>query len=155
MEILKKKSYIKMIENSIGNKLFNSIIIKEEDGTIRDLLNDGEYSCALFVSSILFLHSLTHKSRSTVMNLEKDLLENSLFTIVSENTIEPGDVIIWESVTYEDGSQNRHIGFAISDTEAISTSYIEKCVVRHPINKEIENSGEIRKMEKIFRPSFM
>ncbi len=144
-----------MIENSIGNKLFNSIIVKEEDGTIRDLLNDGEYSCALFVSSILFLHSFTHKSRSTVMNLEKDLLENSLFKIIPENSIEQGDVIIWESVTYEDGSQNRHIGFAISDSEAISTSYIEKCVVKHSINKKIENSGEIRKIEKVFRPVFM
>ncbi len=155
MKILKKESYIKMIENSIGNKLFNSLIIREEDGTIRDLLNDGEYSCALFVSSILFLHSLTSRSRSTVNNLEKDLSENPLFTIINNNTIESGDVIIWESVTYEDGSQNRHVGFAISNTEAISTSYIEKCVVQHPINKEIENSGEIRKIEKIFRPIFM
>lgn len=155
MEILKKESYVKMIENSIGNKLFNSIIVREKDGTIKDLLNDGEYSCALFVSSILFLHSLTQKNRSTVNNLEKDLSENPLFKISNENNIEAGDVLFWESVTYEDGSQNRHVGFAISNAEAISTNYIEKCVVKHPITKEIENTGTIRKIEKIFRPSFM
>jgi hypothetical protein len=151
MQILKKESYIKMIENSVGNKLFNSIIVKEDDGTIKDLLNDGEYSCALFVSSILFLHSFTLKTRSTVNNLEKDLSENPIFKIIEDGSIKAGDVIIWESVTYEDGSQNRHIGFAISDTEAISTSYIEKCVIKHPINKQIENTGEIRKIEKVFR----
>ncbi len=154
MEILKKETYLKMIENSIENKLFNSIIIKEEDGSIKDLLNDGEYSCALFVSGILLLHSLVLKTRSTVNNLEKDLLESSLFQEVEDKTIQPGDILIWESVTYEDGSQNRHIGFAISKEDAVSTNYIKKCVVKHPIHKEVENTGEIRKIEKVLRPLF-
>jgi hypothetical protein len=156
MEILRKETYLKMLTNSINTKLFNTIIVKDELGEVKDILNDGEYSCALFVSSILFLHSLTYKTRSTVLNLEKDLSENPLFIQISnQSEIESGDVLIWESVTYEDGSQNRHVGFAISDTEAVSTNYIEKCVTKHPINKEIENTGEVRKIEKIFRASFM
>ncbi len=55
---------------------------------------------------------------------------------------------------YEDGSGNRHIGFAISNKEAISTSYKNKCVIKHLINKAIENTGEPRKIERIFRIIF-
>ena len=154
MEILRKETYIKMIENSVGTKLFNSIIIKNETGEVQDLLNDGEYSCALFVSSVLVLHLLLPRARTTVANLEKELTDHKSFIEVPKESIETGDVIFWESVTYEDGSQNRHVGFAISSHEAISTNYIEKCVVRHATDKEIENTGKIRKIEKVFRPLF-
>jgi len=155
MEILKKETYLKAIENSINTKLFNSIIVRETDGTVRDVLNDGEYSCALFVSSVLFLHNQVSRTRSTVNNLENDLKENSTFKQIEDSsTIEAGDVLFWESVTYEDGTQNRHVGFAISSSEAISTNYIQKCVVKHPINKEIENTGEVRRIENIFRFKF-
>lgn len=153
MEILRKDTYVKMIENSINTKLFNSIIIKEDEVT-KDLLNDGEYSCALFVSGILFLNLLIPRTRTTVNNLEKDLIEYKNFIEVPSDDIQDGDIVFWESVTYEDGSQNRHVGFAISNTEAISTNYIKKCVVKHPLHKEIENTGEIRKVEKVFRPTF-
>jgi hypothetical protein len=155
MEILKKETYLKMIENSINARMFNSILIKEESGVSRDLLNDGEYSCALFVSSVLFLNNLIQKTRSTVNNLEKDLLEHPSFIHLENGAdIEPGDILFWESVTYEDDSANRHVGFAVSNSEAISTSYMAKCVIKHPITKEIENSGEMRKVENIFRFTF-
>lgn len=152
MEILKKETYLMMLENSIGSKLFNSIIIKNENGEVKDLLNDGEYSCALFVSGVLYLNIMTQRTRSTVNNLEKDLSENQSFVhIEDQNKIEPGDILIWESVTFEDGSQNRHVGFVISKDEAISTDYIKKHVVKHPINKDIESTGLPRKIERIFR----
>lgn len=154
MEILRKETYIKMIENAVGTRLFNSLIVKEQD-TVRDLLNDGEYSCAVFTSSVLLLNQKAARTRTTVNNLETDLLASDQFQQVSVGSaVQAGDVVLWEKVRYEDGSENRHIGFALSDSEAVSTNYIQKCVVRHPLLTNIENTGEVRKIERIFRPSF-
>ena len=152
MQILKKETYIKMIENSVGIRLFNSIIA-EVDGTQKDILNDGEFSCSCFVSGILLLNTLISKTRATVNNLEKDLLENTNFNEVSESDLRPGDIIFWELVTYQDGSSNRHVGFAISKTEAVSTNYIAKCVTKHPIYTEVENTNSKRKIDRVLRPS--
>jgi len=154
MQILKKETYTKMIENSIGTRLFNSIIVTEYD-IQKDILNDGEFSCACFVSGILFLQNVIPRTRTTVTNLEKDLLENPLMDEVAmPKNIRAGDIIFWESVTYEDGSSNRHVGFALSNIQAVSTNYIQKCVVRHSMNTAIENTGEVRKIERVFRPVF-
>lgn len=56
MDIQIKENYFKFIENSIGGRMFNSLFVKkQEQEEIVDVLNDGEYSCAFFVSSVLFL----------------------------------------------------------------------------------------------------
>lgn len=152
MKILREKTYLKMIENSIGTKIFNSIFA-EVEGQEKDLLNDGEFSCAVFVSGILLLNQMLEKGRSTVDSLEKDLEESDSFEEIKSDP-QPGDILFWEKVRYEDGSENRHVGFTLSNTEAVSTDYVPKQVIKHPINKEIENSGETRKIEKIFRYRF-
>jgi hypothetical protein len=74
MKILREKTYLKMIENSIGAKTFNSIFAEVN------------------------------------------------------------------------GSENKHVGFTFD--------YVSKQVIKHPISKKIENSGEPRKIEKIFRYKF-
>lgn len=153
MEVLRKETYIKMVENAVGSRMFNSILVKEND-EIRDLLNDGEYSCAVFVSSVLTLQQLLAKPRTTVKNLEADIAESTHFTEVPNGNVQPGDILFWESVTYEDGTANRHVGIAVSHTEAVSTNYIQKCVTRHPLQTEVENTGALRQIERLFRPIF-
>jgi hypothetical protein len=154
MEILRKETYVKMIENAVGTRLFNSLMVRE-DGAVRDLLNDGEYSCAIFTSGVLLLNQKVARTRTTVTNLEADLLASDQFSQIPVGSeVQPGDVVLWEKVRYEDGSENRHIGFAVSQAEAVSTNYVQKCVVRHPLLTNIENTGEVRKIERIFRPVF-
>ncbi len=144
-----------MIENSVNTQMFNSIIIKDCNEGIIDLLNNGEYSCASFVSSVLLLNNIVSKTCATVLSLERSLKDNpNIGSIYDESKIIPGDILVWEKTMYEDGSGNRHIGFAISNKEAISTSYKNKCVIKHLINKAIENTGEPRKIERIFRIIF-
>ena len=75
LEILKKETYLKAIENSIGSKIFNSLFVRSKDtGKISDILNDGEYSCAFFVSSILFLVQAVNRPYSTVQSLEEFII---------------------------------------------------------------------------------
>jgi len=154
-KILKKETYLKMIGNSIGSKLFNSIIAID-NGVEKDILNDGQVSCAVFVSNILFLNGLLSKQRATINSLENDLLSLPQFQQISEVNYKPekGDMVIWESIKFNSGSEHRHIGFILNSKEAVSTDYREKCVVKHDIYRNTEDSTKIRKIEKVFRYRF-
>ena len=136
IEILRKETYLKAIENSPGTKLFNSLLIRFKDsGKTVDILDDGELSCAFFVSSVLFLMQAVVKSCSTVQSLKK-LIDASpdWFSIVPEKA-ESGDVVFYKKSLIEDGTESAHVGFVFGESDAISTDYITKSVIRHSIGK--------------------
>ena len=149
---LKKKlfqTYLKMIENSPGTKLFNSAFVEDvRTGEVRDVLNDGELSCAFFVSGVLSLLGLMDRPHSTVKTVIDTLRGSKNWKEFDKKSLKNGDIIVWEVVTFEDGTQNEHIGFCLDTNKAVSTSYIEKSVVLHSIDFD----GK-RKIEKIFRYS--
>jgi hypothetical protein len=113
-------------------------------------LNDGEYSCAFFVSSLLALAGYLPKPNTTVVGLRARLKESS-FTEIPADSIEPGDVIFWEKIVFPDGSANEHVGFALDNTRAVSTSYKKKEVVEHPMNLPGNLSTEPRKITLVLR----
>ena len=130
---LQKETYLKMIKNSIGSKLFNSIIVKFKDtGKTQDVCRNGQLSCAAFVSSVLFLNNYIHSPHATVKSTAEDLVESN-WKRVSQDNLKLGDVIIWEKVYFENGQANQHIGFALNKNQAVSTSWKEGTVVRHHI----------------------
>lgn len=132
IEILQKETYFKMMENSVGTKLFNSILVRFKDsGKIKDVSNDGMFSCAFFVSGVLYLTHYIDKTNSTVKSLRLALKEKGWKSVT--NKPKRGDVVFWELVTFKDGTQNEHVGLALSSTDAVSTSYKKKKVVRHHI----------------------
>jgi hypothetical protein len=73
------------------------------------------------------------KSVATVDSLRKLIVGDSKWTEVDSDQVETGDVVFWDKVKYEDGSENAHVGFALSKEEAVSTDYKQKMVVRHKI----------------------
>lgn len=151
--VLPKETFIKAIENSIDSKLFNSIIIKKKDGKMVDLLNDGEYSCASYVSGILTIFNILPKTRSTVKSLTEDLECNKNFMEVPVKNITTGDIIIWSKTKFKNASDNEHVGFAISKEKAISTNYKEKKIIEHHITFGISGSDPNRKINRVFRIS--
>lgn len=152
-EILRRETYLKMIENSVGSRIFNSLIAKVGLET-KDLLGNGEFSCAVFVSSILFLNKMLPTQRATVDNLERDLDISEFYYSIPLNNYLPirGDIMIWSKNEFI--ASHRHIGFVFSENEAISTSYKEKCVVKHPLEYNFKDPEIKRKIEKIFRYKF-
>ena len=135
VQILTKETYLKCLENASGSRLFNSLFVQFQDsGSIEDILNDGEYSCAFFVSNVLFLFGCITKPVVTVESLVKVLQNDTRWSIVKFDDLQPGDVIIWEKVKFEDGSENAHSGFALTTDTAVSTSSKEKMITQHPIN---------------------
>lgn len=152
IQILRKETYLKAIENSIGCRLFNSVFVCFKDtGKTADILNDGMYSCAFFVSSLLYLFQAIDKPHATVANVKKFLDADEHWKRVDNADIEAGDVIFWEKIRFDDGSENAHIGFAVSEDEAISTDYKQKVVARHPIMREQTK----RSVEAIYRRSWL
>ena len=135
IEILKKDTFLKMLENSAGSRMFNSLFVRFKDSNEKkDVLNDGEFSCAFFVSGILYMFEMTKKPVSTVKNLKEQIETSEMWNKVEEGDVQEGDLVFWQKVKFEDGSENAHVGFAVSGAEAISTDYKLKAVNRHLIS---------------------
>lgn len=148
---LRKETYLKAIENSVGSRMFNSLFVRFEDsGKTADVLNDGMYSCAFFASSILCILQAIDKPHTTVEGLMKVLAESADWQNVEAKDIAAGDVIFWEKMKFDDGSENAHVGFALAGNEAVSTDYKKKAVARHPILSD--DTG--RAIEAVYRYSW-
>lgn len=153
-KFLLKDSYLSVIKNSIGSKIFrNSFTII--DGQKKDLLKNGKLSCAFFVSSILVIFKLIKEVHLTVDGTIKDLeksgwkkvypvkffAKQKLFSMVKKLKI--GSIILWE-----EKNGHKHLGFFIGKNQAISNAfYFYK--KREPIIHHLTYNGR-RKIEEIF-----
>jgi len=153
IELSRKETYLKMIENSVGSRLFNSIVVLYKDtGNIEDA-SKGEHSCAFFSSGVLLLAGMLPRISTTVPFLQKQIEESDEWKAVED--IQEGDVLFWEEMTFPDRHENGHSGFVIGDDEAVSTSSENKEVVRHHITYGVDESGAPkRKIMKTFRYKF-
>ena len=80
---LPKETLVRMIKNAPDTKLFNSLFVRYlNTGEIKDVCNDGEYSCAFFVSGLLTLAGYLPRPHGTVAGLRKKLQELS-FEVIS------------------------------------------------------------------------
>jgi hypothetical protein len=141
---LYKQSLLAMAQNAVGSRMFATFYAEQPDGTVIDTFEAGNVSCAAFVSGTLtMLGKLKSGFHGTVMRTVQDLQESGWQEV---SDIQPGDVIVWAPRT-ENGRTTRHIGFAVSETEAISTSSSQRVVVRH----DMHYGAEQRPIEYIFR----
>jgi hypothetical protein len=130
------KTYLQMVKNSEGCRLFNSLYVKELDtGKEYDIYDDGVLSGAFYVSSVLTLLGLMDKPHSTTDTIKK-IFEDKKdkdwgWEIVSKNDLKAGDVIFWEEIIFDDGTKSDQVGFYIDDTKAYSTGATERCVIKH------------------------
>lgn len=124
------KTYLALIRNAVGSNLFRNLYVKDEHGS-RDILEGGDLSCAVFVSSILTLVGgkidRPHATVSSTVQAMKDVG----WSPVPTSDVQPGDVIVWEPITDPDGIEHPHIGFSLGGSRAVSTSSTERTPVEH------------------------
>lgn len=137
------KSYIQLLNNSVGSNVFRNFYVKTREKGEFDALDDGHNSCAFFVSSILVIFKKLTNIHGTVKSTINDLKKSGWIQVEKP---EPGDVVIWEAKMFNDGLK-QHIGFFIGDSKAISTSLKHQTPVEHNINFGSEN----RKVEQVYR----
>lgn len=138
-----RKNYFKIIENSLGTKIFRNFYT-EKPG--KDIIESGKLSCAWYASTILVLSGFIDKPRLTVDSLEEDLIKNGWEEI---KNMKKGAVIIWEAKEAR-GSNNRHIGFCISKNKAVSNDPQKGYPTIHHCTFGVKNKRPERKIEKIY-----
>jgi len=122
----KRKTLFKLIENSTGSKLFRNNYFFV-DGKSKDLLRNGELSCAFYVSSILYLLKLIKDVHKTVQGTIKDMKESGWYKIEKPKK---GAVIL-----YEPGKHGHyHLGFYWNKNRAVSNVYYKRSPQFHPLN---------------------
>ena len=126
---LLKETYLAIIKNSVGTKMFQKFYVKINNKK-QDVMNGGELSCAFFVSSITTMFGLSARVHGTVDSTVKDLLD---FGWIEIKKLRTGAVLVWEDLNFE-GEEHKHIGFYITKGEAISNSSVKKSPQKHHWN---------------------
>jgi hypothetical protein len=134
-------SYLAMIKNSVGSKAFRNYFAKV-NGIKKDVMKNGENSCAFFVSSILLTFELIKHFHATVNGVERDLKESNWKEIKKPKV---GSIIIWEPKIDKNNEIHKHIGFYIGNGKVISNSPQKRTPIVHDLNY----NGK-RKIEKIY-----
>ncbi|HEX8994058.1 MAG TPA: hypothetical protein VF803_02290 [Candidatus Paceibacterota bacterium] len=136
-------SYIAMIENSVGTNLFRNRYYTIRGETI-DVLEDGDLSCAVFVTSILHHFDLVEEVHTTVIGGVEDL-ERSGWQKISEPR--KGAIILWGFKKKDDGTQgkHRHLGFYLDEQSAVSNDSDSRVVWKHHPTYGAFGSGEARR----------
>ncbi|MBU0647827.1 hypothetical protein KJ855_01460 [Patescibacteria group bacterium] len=127
-KILKQKTYLAMIENSVGSQMFAELWAKDEKGETKDVTNGGELSCAVFVTGLLKLNDMLSNQSATVEGAVK-LMEKEGWKSVELDNIREGDILVWERK--KTGYTHAHIGFYVGDKKAVSNNWKLRRIVRH------------------------
>lgn len=128
-----EKNYVSAIRGAIGTNMFRHLFLVDEHGVEFDAADDGENSCALFVTAILHLFARIDRMHATV-NSVVEYFEKSKFWQKTENP-QQGDIVIYPSIK---GGGTGHIGFLMADDEVISNSSEKKTPNAHSL---IMNDG--------------
>jgi hypothetical protein len=123
----KKKSLKALIQNSLGSKFFRSIYFNV-NGKSKDILENGNLSCAFYVSVILKILGLISGVHATVKSTILDMKKSGW-----QKTKKPtfGAVIVWEPILK---NKHYHIGFFLNSKKAVSNSSKKGYPIIHDIN---------------------
>jgi hypothetical protein len=142
VERLILETYLAMIKNSLGSKMFQNFYVENNQHKKIDVMRKGEVSCAFYVSAILSLFGLIKSMHGRVDITVLDLKKSGWHKIKKPKI---GSVIVWKKFDYGDGDPREHIGFFMGHHQAISNSYKK----RYPVKHDLTYHGQ-RKIKAIY-----
>ncbi len=92
-------------------------------GKKADILKNGNLSCAVFVSSVLYLFKLISGTHATINSTLADMKKSGCREIKKPKI---GCLALWD---YEKG--HRHLGFYIGKKSAVSNDSQKRIIARH------------------------
>jgi hypothetical protein len=127
VKVLQKESYVACIRNSVGTKMFQEYYARV-DGKKKEVVENGNKSCALYASSILYLFGLVSSVQPTVHRMLSDMGKSG-WVIIKRPKI--GCIILWEEKMFGDNNPRKHVGFYIGNGKAISNSSAKRVPCIH------------------------
>ncbi len=118
VEINISKTFLTMARKAIGITMFQNFY-GAINGKSKDLVENGNLSCAFFVSALLHFFKLINEPHLTVSGLQKDM-ELSNWRKVRQPKI--GDILFWEPINFGSGAKHAHVGIFIGKNKAISNN---------------------------------
>lgn len=123
-------TYMSVIEGSEGTTMFRHLYA-DVDGEKKDVADDGDLSCAFYVSSVLSMFDLCDRVHGTVDGTVRAMNEMK-WHIISEP--QKGAVVVWGPKVGTDGSVHKHIGFCVNENEVMSNIASRKVPGRHALH---------------------
>lgn len=120
-------TYLAVVKNSINSKMFRNLYAKV-NGKKTDITDNGNLSCAFFVSSILYMFRLIREMHATVNGTVRGLIEFG-WTEIEKPKV--GCILVWKETDFGKGDLHKHIGFYIGQNKAISNDYKKGFPVEH------------------------
>jgi hypothetical protein len=142
------KNYLALIHNSLGSQLFKNRYAQVA-GESQDLVEDGNLSCAFYVSSLCLLQGLISSLHLTVDGTVSDLL-NSGWHKLDQAQAQEGDILGWGP----SATGHKHIGFYLGGDQAISNSSSAKVISQHHWLFEGADEQTRRQLELVLRYDF-
>jgi hypothetical protein len=136
VEILLKESYLSVIENSVDSTLFQHYYAKV-NGKKEEVLQNGDKSCAFFVTSLLVLFNLLPHTELTV---HRAILAMKQHGWVEIHRPRKGCILVWKEKEFGTNNPRKHIGFYIGSGLAVSNSSKKKTPQKHSY-KEFNGRG--------------
>jgi hypothetical protein len=104
-------TYLAMIEGSINSRQYERVYVMRPDGPV-DVTGRGNFSCAVFVSALLTLCTLTNGGVHTTVDETIRDMRASGWEEVTYDQSYPGCILVWGAANVcSDGKLQRHIGF--------------------------------------------
>lgn len=126
-------TYLAVLRNSPGTGMFKNAYA-DVDGEKKDITDNGDLSCAFFVSSVLVIFGMIKEIHITVSSTVRDM---EMSGWVDTEDPGQGDVIVWSEKLGDDGKYHKHVGFFWEERKAISNSKES----RYPVLHDLEMPG--------------
>ena len=145
------ETYLELIKNSVGSKMFQSVFVRDGNGVI-DVTDEGDLSCANYVSSILSHFRLIACPFYTTV--DKTIADMRMSGWVPSDVAVAGAVVVWKGKVCSDGLSHKHIGFCLDETQAVSNCSAEKAPLKHGIHSLLDGKRERAVEAFLVHPKF-
>ena len=150
VSLLLQMNVATMAKNAVGSLQYRNFYVEFADGKVEDIFENGQLSCASFVSNLLAGFGLIDTGHATTESTVR-ALEKAGWTVVRGDAL-PADVLVWASdvaawdtargsesgdVLVKQALENDteynhpHIGIYIGDGRAVSNSEKQGVPVEH------------------------
>ncbi len=124
-----KKNLINIAKNFLGSKGFSQFF----DQAGIDILDNGDKSCAIFISTVLVMTRLIDGVSFTVKGILWRIENSNRFMRINKPSLQKlqkGDIIVWSAISQ---GGNEHVGIYIGDGMAISNRSALGAPGEHPV----------------------